>query len=386
MTLQLVAAIPIGFEKVVAQEIRALGGGIGKTRSHAGRISFEGPDDAIYRCNLNLRTAERILVQVGEFSARSMSRWTTYAAAIPWERWIAPDSEVEIQASTRACRLFHTGALHEGLIEALRLRGVDARMPASKRGKAKVRPMSVDIRGTADRFVLCVDTSGAGLHRRGYRKETAKAPLRETLAAALLRRVGWTPAQALCDPMCGSGTFLIEAGLLAQRRPPGLDRHFSFVRFPCFDEARWEELRTKAREGLVENGGGVRIEGADRAGGAVRAARNNLARAGMPPSIKVSQRGLVELRSASGRGLIVLNPPYGQRLQTEATDRDGPSDQETLASWSGWAKAIQASRPSWDVLLLAPGREQAGAFGATGKPVARFRNGGLPISAWHLRA
>jgi len=186
--------------------------------------------------------------------------------------------------------------------------------------------------------------------------------------------------------MCGSGTFLIEAGLLAQRRPPGLDRHFSFVCFPCFDEARWEELRTKAREGLVENGGGVRIEGADRAGGAVRAARNNLARAGMPPSIKVSQRGLVELRSASGRGLIVLNPPYGQRLQTEATDRDGPSDQETLASWSGWAKAIQASRPSWDVLLLAPGREQAGAFGATGKPVARFRNGGLPISAWHLRA
>jgi putative N6-adenine-specific DNA methylase len=379
MTLQLVAAIPIGFEKVVAKEIRSLGGGIGKTRSHAGRISFEGPDDAFYRCNLGLRTAERILVQVGEFSARTMSSWTNYAARIPWELWIEDGSEVELQASTRACRLFHTGALHEGLIEALRLRGVKASMPASKRGKAKVRPMSVDIRGTADRFVLCVDTSGAGLHRRGYRKETAKAPLRETLAAALLQRVGWTPAQALCDPMCGSGTFLIEAGLLAQRRLPGLERNFSFVRFPCFDETRWAELRTKAKQAVVRNGAGARIEGADREGGAVRAARSNLSRAGMPPGIKVSQRSLADLGSDSGRGLVVLNPPYGKRLQAE------DAEHELLPLWAAWSEAVRASRPSWDVLLLAPGRDEAQAFGVKGKPIARFRNGGLPISAWHVR-
>jgi len=379
VTLQLVAAIPIGFERVVAKEIRSLGGGIGKTRSHAGRISFEGPDDAFYRCNLGLRTAERILVQVGEFSARTMSSWTNYAAKIPWEHWIADGSEVELQASTRACRLFHTGVLHEGLIEALRLRGVKASMPASKRGKAKVRPMSIDIRGTADRFVLCVDTSGAGLHRRGYRKETAKAPLRETLAAALLQRVGWSPAQALYDPMCGSGTFLVEAGLLAQRRLPGLERNFSFVRFPCFDEDRWEELRTKAQQAVVRSGAGARIEGADREGGAVRAARNNLSRAGMPPGIKVAQRSLADLRSDSGRGLLVLNPPYGKRLQAEG------SEQDSLSSWAAWSEAIRTSRPSWDVLLLAPGRDEAQAFGVKGKPVARFRNGGLPISAWHVR-
>ena len=379
MTLQLIAAIPIGFEQVVAREIRALGGGIGKTRSNAGRISFEGPDDAVYRCNLGLRTAERILVQVGEFSARSMRAWTAYAAAIPWERWIEDGSEVEIQASTKACRLFHTGALHEGLIEALRLRGVKAAMPASARGKAKLRPMSVDIRGTADRFVLAMDTSGAGLHRRGYRKETAKAPLRETLAAALLQRVGWTPTQALCDPMCGSGTFLIEAGLLAQSRPPGLDRHFSFVRFPCFDEARWEQLRSNARGLVNESGPGALIEGSDQAGGSVRAARNNLSRAGMPRSIKVGQRPLSALGVDTGRGLIVLNPPYGKRLA--AADSEGP----TLEAWSLWAEVIRSQRPGWDVLLLAPGRDEANAFGARGKPAARFRNGGLPISAWHLR-
>lgn len=389
MTLQLVAAIPIGFEQVVAREIRALGGGIGKTSSRAGRIFFEGPADAIYRANLRLRTAERVLVQVGEFSARSMLRWGVYAAEIPWEDWIPSGSEVGIHLSTRACRLFHSGALHDQLMEAIAKRGVTGCSPAGKESAGGSPRLAVDVRGTADRFVLSVDTSGAGLHRRGYRKETTKAPLRETIAAALLQRIDWSPAQPLLDPMCGSGTFVIEAGWLAQRRDPGLERSFAFEQFPCFDGPRWSELLEQSRSKMVADAGGVQFEAADRQSGAVRATRNNLQRAGMPRQVRVDQRAFEELRPDGGRGLIVLNPPYGHRLREDAGEghrrqEDGGSD-AVMDTWSSWGATVRDRRPGWDVLLLAPSREHASAFGASGKPRARFRNGGLPISAWHLR-
>jgi len=380
MTQQFIAAIPIGFEKVVAKEIRSLGGGIGKTTSRAGRIFFEGPDDALYRTNLRLRTAERVLLQVGEFSARSMSRWGVYAEAIPWEQWIPNGSEVAIQLSTRACRLFHSGAMHEGLLAALARRGLDACVPAGKAGSRSDSPrLSVDVRGTADRFVLAVDTSGAGLHRRGYRKETTQAPLRETIAAGLLQRVGWTPSLPLLDPMCGSGTFVIEAGWQAQRRDPGSARSFAFEHFPSFDRERWTELLEQSCEKQRPDGGGVRIEGSDRESTAVRAARSNVQRAGMPKQLRIAQRALEDLAPDSGNGLLVMNPPYGVRLAQEY------GEVEVLDAWSRWGATVREKRPDWAVLLLAPSAEHARAFGASGKPAARFRNGGLPISAWHIR-
>jgi len=381
MTLQLVAAIPIGFDRVVARELRALGGGIGKTTVRAGRISFEGPADAVYRANLRLRTAERILLHVGEFSARNMTVWGEQAASIPWENWVPRGSSVRLHASTRSCRLFHTGAMHEALLEAMVGRGLDVRASDGSRDRRSTSPScAVDIRGTADRFVLCVDTSGAGLHRRGYRKETAKAPLRETIAAALLQRVGWTAEQALLDPMCGSGTFVIEAACQAQCREPGMERSFAFEQFPCFDAARWKELLQQSREKLVADGGGARIEGSDRQAGAVRAARNNLRRVGMPAQVRIEQRDLADLEPDSEGGLIVMNPPYGRRLEAAGEEL------LSLDTWSSWGAAVRAKRPGWDLLLLAPAPEFARAFGATGKPLVRFRNGGLPVSAWHLRA
>ena len=381
MTLQLVAAIPIGFDKVVAREVRALGGGIGKTTARAGRIFFEGPADAVYRTNLRLRTAERILLQVGAFSARVMTEWGDQVASIAWENWVPRGSSVRLHASTRACRLFHTGAMHEALREAMVGRGLDVRAPAGPRdGRAKGPSCAVDIRGTADHFVVCVDTSGAGLHRRGYRKETAKAPLRETIAASLLQRVGWTPAQRLLDPMCGSGTFVIEGACMAQRREPGMDRSFAFEQFPCFDKARWQQLLQQSREQLVADGGGAGIEGSDRQSGAVRAARNNVRRAGMPAQVRIEQRALEDLEPDSDGGLIVMNPPYGRRLE-------GAGDEVlSLETWSSWGAAVRETRPGWDLLLLAPAPEFARAFGAKGKPIVRFRNGGLPVSAWHIRA
>jgi len=362
--IELIAIAPVGFEQLVAKEVRSLGGGIGQTRVERDRVWFRGPEDALMRANLGLRTADRILAPLVRGPAHDFAMLRRLVADLPWEDYLETGLEVRFQVSARNCRLYHSGAVEDALREGLLSRRI--RLP---RGDGRSWA-TIDARGTDDLWTLCIDTSGPGLWRRGYRRRTAKAPLRENLAAALLMLAGWTGATPLLDPMCGSGTFVIEGARLAQARAPGLDRSFAFERFPCLDDERWSSLKEAAASRLVDLE--VAVEGADEAAGAIRAAKDNGQRAGAP--VRLVRRALDQTPRVEGPGLVIFNPPYGRRT--------GERDAEP--SWRAWRAALAERRPGWDVVAVTSSREMAEALGASRKPLARFRNGGIPVRAVRL--
>jgi len=379
------AVVPRGLEKIAAKEIRSLGGGVGKTRADRGSVVFEGPADAHLRANLSLRTVDRVLVRVGGVDARFEQELVDALAAAEWERWIRKGATVKVATSTRGCRLFHTGLLDDLVRRALSSRGLGDGRPRGESTEARGRDdddgsadrATIDLRGTEDRWEFAIDTSGRSLHRRGYRKATAKAPLRETIAAACLQAAGWSGDRPFLDPMCGAGTVVLEAGWIAARRAPGLARRFAFEQFPCLDRARWTALVDGARARLDW----TRVpplEGSDRAGGALRAARSNAKRAELARRARWVQRSLDDLPGASPGeppGLLVTNPPYGKRA---AAGGARGSDKE-LAVWARWGDRIRERRPGWRAFVLAPHPELAAAAGARGRAVVSVVHGGISV-------
>ena len=236
--------------------------------------------------------------------------------------------------------------------------------------------VTLDVRGTADRWTLAVDSSGPSLHRRGYRKASATAPVKETLAAACLLATGWTGDTEFLDPMCGSGTFVAEAALLAARRPPGLDREFAFSDWASFDES----LFRSAVGRLAERGRdpSSRIEGGDAAPGAVKAARANLARLGVD-GVRASKRRLQDTPASEAPGLVLVNPPYGKRVAP------GRALDAAKGEWRAWAKTLRERRPRAAIYALSPEQVLAEAAGAIGRPVLRFSNGGIPVALVRLQ-
>lgn len=367
---RLIAVVARGLEDVTAKEIRALGGGIGKTRWDRGRVSFEGPPDAVFRANLQLRTAERVLVVLGDDVEAAPSIALTRAAReYPWERYIPQGQGVRIAVSVGACKLYHTGAVADAIKEALVYRGLSAEPPGED-------ALTIDVRGTNNRWTLCVDSTGGNLHRRGYRKATAVAPVRETLAAAMLLQIGWNGEMPLLDPMCGSGTLAAEAALIAGRRPPGLERPFAFERWAGFDPAVWTEVvgRAAGRERSMP----FPIVAADSAPSALRAARANLERVHVD-GIKVVKRRLQDTPADDGPGVVIMNPPYGKRVEP------GRAMDAAKGEWRAWADLLRSRRPKQSIYALSPDAELAAAAGAMGRPLLRFSNGGIPVALVKLQ-
>lgn len=360
-SVPLIAVVQPGLEKLVSRQIRALGGGLGHTHGRAGRVSFDGPEDGVLRTNLELTCAERILLPMFEDMVPTFRTMRRLVAEQPWEHFLPPGMEIRFVVSVHRCRLFHTGAVEEAIVEGLKNRGV--RLPE---GDGK-NWMTIDARGTADHWTVSLDSSGAGLSRRGYRKATAKAPLRETLAAAVLGLAGWNPSIPLLDPVCGAGTLAIEAAAQAMGRAPGLDRRFAFEGWPTLDAERWTELQEQARARTDPTAAGASIEAADEAGGAITAARANSLRAGTKDAFTLLQRDILETPPADGHGLIVMNPPYGKRTN--------PADLEA------WARALRKARPGWDLVVVGP-KEVGQRLGCKAKPLAKFLVGGIPAGVW----
>lgn len=357
----LIAVVQPGLEKLVARQIRALGGGLGHTKGAAARVTFDGPEDGVLRTNLGLRSTERILLPMVTDVATTFRTLRRIATEQPWEAYFPPGMEIRTSVSVHRCRLFHTDAVAEAILEGVQARGV--KLPEGD-GRAW---MTIDVRGTTDHWTLSLDTSGPGLSRRGYRRASAKAPLRETLASAVLELAGWTPEVPLLDPACGAGTLAIEAAAIAQRRAPGLDRGFVFEGWPVLDTERWTELKEQATARVDLTGGGASIEAADDAGGAIKAARANSQRAGTGDLIKIVQRDILATPPADGHGLIVMNPPYGVRTN--------PADLED------WARALRKARPGWDLVVIAP-PEIGQRLGCRPKALGRFLVGGIKVGVW----
>ena len=382
-----------GLEPFAERELRALGHG--DALAEAGGVAFSATRQELYRANLWLRTASRVVVRVAEFRARTFFELERHAARVPWERFVGGGGEagVRFRVTSRKSRLYHTDAVAERLGASVErqtgatvLGAAPAAAPGDQgEGEPAPAPSGGDgeesdassgqlfvVRVAHDVCTVSADSSGALLHRRGYRQRVAKAPLRETLAAAVLAGAGWDGGAPLLDPMCGSGTIPIEAALLARRLAPGRDREFAFMRWPDFDKQRWRHLLARAAEQVLP-ASPVPIYASDRDAGAVEAARENARRAGVEGDITLSVRAL----SAAGppepvpaRGAIVTNPPYGTRIGERAPLRDLYAALGTLP---------RTRLPGWTLALLSADRALDAALGVRVEEVFRTSNGGIPV-------
>ena len=347
-----------GLEPVLASEMRALGL---PARPLAGGVETDGAHPQAMRLNLWLRTASRVLFRLGEpFRATTFAELVRKASALPWERFLRKDARVAFRVTCRKSRLYHSDAVAERLHDALeRRRGFPVPRADGAGEEAPAGAQLFLARFERDVCTVSADSSGALLHRRGWRGPQAKAPLRETLAAALLLAAGFSGEEPLCDPLCGSGTIPIEAALIAMRRAPGIARSFAFQRWPEFSARQWEHLTVAARK--QERPLHVRIEASDQDAGAVAATSENASAAGV--EIAAIQRRLGDLPPDDGAGLIACNLPYGVRIAAGAIFTE-------LA-------AAARRRPAWRVAIVAPNAREAS--GLQLKPLLRTKTGGIPV-------
>ena len=317
-----------------------------------------------------------MIVRVASFRAQAFHEVERLARSVPWERFILPGGAVRFRVTSKKSRLYHTGAIAQRFAEAIEHR-VGKTSPLEATGtdedeEAMPRAQLFVIRAAHDHFTVSADSSGALLHQRGYRKAVAKAPLRETLAAAMLVASDWTGSVPLIDPLCGSGTIPIEAALLARRIAPGLGRSFAFLSWPDVNDTLWARLRGEAAEEAMP-AAAVSIRGSDRDEGAIAAARANAERAGVLGDIEFSVQPISALDARSdweGSGYVVTNPPYGVRVGEAAKLRDlyARLGQLLRSRLPHWRLAILSANPRLEAQLRLPLTERL-----------RTRNGGIPV-------
>ncbi|PKN26058.1 MAG: RNA methyltransferase [Deltaproteobacteria bacterium HGW-Deltaproteobacteria-22] len=364
---QLFAVASPGVESILRAELAGLGAG--SPVIVEGGVTFQGDDELLMRANLWSRTASRILLRIAEFPAANLRALASGAGRVDWKEYLGPQHRILVKATCHKSRVYHSGAAAQRVqVAACEVAGcVRAEVQETSGDGAGMAEATVYVRLERDVCMISLDTSGEHLHMRSYRLETAKAPLRENLAAAVLLRASWDGTCALLDPMCGSGTFPIEAALLAARMPPGGLRRFAFMDWACFDEARWMRVQDQARQ--QQRPVSVPILGADRDPGAVAIARRNAQRAGVLPWIDFEQRPLARTPDLPGPGLLVCNPPYGARI-------GNPRDLRDLYAALG---NVVRRLPGWRAAILTTDRHLASATGLT------FTDDGVPLAHGGLR-
>ncbi|MDO5529626.1 MAG: class I SAM-dependent RNA methyltransferase [Paracoccus sp. (in: a-proteobacteria)] len=291
-----------GLEEALADEVRAAG--FSGARAVPGGVEAQGDWPEIWRANLELRGATRILVRIGAFRALHLAQLDKRARKFPWGDFLRADIPVKVEAVCRKSRIYHAGAAAQRIEGALRetLGAVIA----------SDAPVTVKLRIEDDLCSLSLDSSGESLHRRGHKLAVNKAPMRETLAALFLRECGYRGGETVLDPMCGSGSFVIEAAEIAAGLHPGRSRSFAFEQFATFDPAAWEKMRSA---GPGPRAGLPRFYGSDRDEGAIRMSRANAERAGVGDLCTFEARAISDLTPPPGApGLVIANPPYGGRI------------------------------------------------------------------------
>ena len=307
---QFFATCPRGLEAVLAQELTALGAE--HISATDGGARFSGALALCYRVNLQSRIASRVLWQIDSTSYRSEEDIYRHARSLSWDRWFTPHQTIAVKVTAQRCPLKS--------LDFITLRIKDAVCDFFRDGTG-IRP-SVDTRlpdvrihayFDAQQFTLYLDTSGEALFKRGYRQYTGEAPLRENLAAGILKLSGWEPGMTLLDPMCGSGTFVLEAAQMALHLPSGLKRVFGFERLKNFEPEAWEQLRAEtAIKPTVA--GTLPIYGCDIDKWAVMDANKNIESAGLSGRVSIVEKDILDIEAPAPSGVLVMNPPYGERI------------------------------------------------------------------------
>lgn len=366
MEHDLFAVCAPGLEPLLADELRALDAGA--LRAEPGGVAFRGGMQALHGANLMLRTATRVLLRLGEFHARDFEQLRRRASRLAFEDCIAPGRAVRISVTCSRSRLRHTGAVAERVHLAIADR-LGTEVPVA--GPDDAGHQLVLVRLAHDRCVVSLDASGVLLHQRGWRKQSGKAPLRETLAAALLLASGWDAASPLADPFCGSGTIPIEAALLARRLAPGRGRRFACMDWPRFDVAVASRALAEAEAAALRSA--PPILGSDRDAGAIDAARANADSAGVGIDVAFEPRSISDFEPPPGAGWIVCNPPYGVRLRTGGDLRD---------LYARFGAVLRRRCPGWRVALLCADPRLVRASELPLESRASWRNGGLKVGVF----
>jgi putative N6-adenine-specific DNA methylase len=356
-----------GLETFTAQELRRLFPDL-EPAIEPGGVLFKGDLAALYRANLHLRTASRILARLGNFFyATTFPELQGRLARLPWERFLTPGQPVSIRVTCHRSKLSHSDHVGRTVSGALEQR-LGKPSPILKADEDSDHPPQlVVVRLAEDKCTVSVDSSGTLLHKRGYRQAVAKAPLRETLAAALLMASGWDKVSPLLDPFCGSGTIPIEAALMALGIPPGIDRCFAFMDWPGCDERLWQ-----VTAGTWQKAAGrpPLILASDRDAGAIKMAQANAERAGVADSIEFKCQAVSSITPPPEPGWIVTNPPYGLRLGEGKDLRN---------LYAQFGNILREKCPGWNLSVLCSDRLLLGQIRIPLDTLLSLVNGGIRV-------
>lgn len=336
-TVTCFAAVPRGAEEIAAAELRELG--IAGAQVSRGGVAFAADRTGLYKANLWLRTASRVLVQLAVFPCTTPAELYGGVHALDWTRLITPAMTLAVDCSLRDSALTHSGFVALKTKDAIvdRIREACGSRPNVDTASPDVR---INVHLHKNVCTVSLDSSGDPLDRRGYRLERNEAPLRETLAAAVVALTGWDGSTPLADPMCGSGTIPIEAALLAGRVAPGLQRSFGFQRWLDYDERLWERLLSEAGDGIRRLPLGL-VAGCDQDSRAIKLAARNAAKAGFEGQLHFFHAALDAFQPEGDRGVVIINPPYGKRLGDEEELRElycqiGDIMKKRCRGWTGY--------------------------------------------------
>ena len=306
---ELIATATFGLEAVVAQELKNMG--YVDLKVENARVTFTGDLSDICRTNLWLRTADRILIKVGEFKAETFEELFEQTKALPWADWLPENAEFPVEGKSIKSKLFSVpncqAIVKKAIVEKLK-QNYNCDWFEEKGSRYRI-----EVALLKDMATLTIDTSGAGLHKRGYRKLGSTAPLKETLAASMILLSRWQPERVFIDPFCGSGTIPIEAALIGQNIAPGIGRNFVSEEWPVIPKQLWQTARKAAHE-LADYDRKLDILGQDIDGEVLSLARYHAREAGVEEQVRFQTLPVSELRSRHKYGYIICNPPYGERL------------------------------------------------------------------------
>ncbi|HWL83456.1 MAG TPA: class I SAM-dependent RNA methyltransferase [Roseomonas sp.] len=360
------ATLP-GLEAVLHDEVRTKG--FKQAKPVPGGVVIRGGWPEVWRANLWIRGAGRVLARLDSFRVVHLAQLDARARRVPWGSVLRPDVPFRVEVSCSESRIYHSGAAAERIENAIR---ETLGVPHSPEDGILVRA-----RIEHDLCTISVDTSGEPLHKRGYKEAVNRAPMRETMAALFLRQCGFDGSEPVLDPMCGSGTFVIEAAEIAARLNPGRARHFAFERLATFDAEAWERMRAVKSARVPA----ARFYGSDRDAGAVAMSRANAERAGVTEFTEFRQATISEATPPEGPpGLVILNPPYGTRIgdSKQLSPLYRALGQTLLGRFGGWRVGIVTNEPRLAHATGLPFLPPGAPVPHGGLRVSLFQTGPLP--------
>lgn len=358
------AVVIPGLEDIAVKELEALSAH--EIQKESGGVHFSGTMDTMFRVNLRSRSVTRVLLRLKRFTALSLNDIQKKVQQVDWAHFLDGQARLRIHASCHSSKLMHTVKIENEISEAIKKSG----FPSASAGIEQ----QLFIRIENNRCLLSIDTSGERLDRRGYRLESGKAPVRETLAAGVLDWMNWSPTEPLIVPMCGSGTFAIEAALMAQKQASGLTHKFPFLSWPQLKKKSWDRLfmRTQA---MKKDDMAPSIYASDINQDAIGISKRNAERAGVERLIQTERMDVLKLTCPDGfnSGLIICNPPYGRRI-----------DADVKKLYSALGRVFEREFQGWRMAIFSPDYHCEKALGLPVKDRLKIKHGGRHVEILHV--